>query len=128
MSQPTRDQVLIGYSHKDREWLKKLQTMLKPLVRKKLAVWDDTKIKAGAKWKNEIEGTPRAPRRGLEARLLGADLLQPRPMCGGRAPLSAGPGYSAKQARPRAPRRGMSLEKYAALLRAMGRVEEAVAL
>jgi TIR domain len=29
--------------------------MLKPLVRKKLAVWDDTNIKAGAKWKDKIE-------------------------------------------------------------------------
>jgi uncharacterized coiled-coil protein SlyX len=44
------------YSHKDREWLERLQTMLKPLVRKKLAVWDDTKIEAGAKWKDKIQG------------------------------------------------------------------------
>ena len=29
--------------------------MLKPLVRKKLAVWDDTKIRPGVQWKKEIE-------------------------------------------------------------------------
>ena len=55
MPPPARDQVFISYSHKDKEWLEKLQTMLKPLVRKKLAVWDDTNIKAGAKWKDKIE-------------------------------------------------------------------------
>jgi TIR domain len=56
MSQPMRDQVFISYSHKDREWLERLQTMLNPLVRKKsISLWDDTKIKADAKWKEEIE-------------------------------------------------------------------------
>ena len=51
----SRDQVFISYSHKDRKWLDRLQTMLRPLVRNKLAVWDDTKIAAGAKWKTEID-------------------------------------------------------------------------
>jgi internalin A len=55
ISEP-RDQVFISYSHQDKEWLGKLQTHLKPLIRKhKLSVWDDTKITAGAEWYKEIE-------------------------------------------------------------------------
>jgi len=53
---PVRNQVFISYSHKDRDWLERLQTMLKPLVRKQLALWDDTKIKPGTKWKEQIAG------------------------------------------------------------------------
>jgi hypothetical protein len=57
MPQSTRDQVFISYCHDDNEWLKKLQTMLKPLVRNKnISVWDDTQIKPGANWKENIEG------------------------------------------------------------------------
>ena len=38
--------VFISYSHKDKKWLKRLQDMLKPLLRKgSLSIWDDTKIK-----------------------------------------------------------------------------------
>jgi hypothetical protein len=50
-----RDQVFISYSHKNRDWLDRLQTMLKPLVRKNgIAVWDDRQIAAGTKWREEF--------------------------------------------------------------------------
>lgn len=50
-----RNQIFISYSHKDEKWLKEIQTMLKPLVRaQKFSLWDDKKIKAGQKWREEI--------------------------------------------------------------------------
>jgi TolB-like protein/Tfp pilus assembly protein PilF len=57
MANPSqRDQVFISYSHKDRKLFNELQTSLKPLVRdKQISVWDDTKIKSGDKWKEEIQ-------------------------------------------------------------------------
>lgn len=56
MSQSDRDQIFISYSHEDAKWLDELQTMLKPLTRSgQISVWDDNQIKAGTKWKVEIE-------------------------------------------------------------------------
>jgi GH24 family phage-related lysozyme (muramidase) len=50
-----RSQIFISYSHKDKKWLDSMQTMLKPLVREqKISVWDDKKIEAGQKWREEI--------------------------------------------------------------------------
>lgn len=53
---PFRNQIFISYSHQDKKWLSKLQKMLTPLVRSgKIVVWDDSKILAGTKWKEEIQ-------------------------------------------------------------------------
>lgn len=58
METPTRrEHVFISYSHKDRNLFEKLQTSLKPLVRgNKISVWDDTRIKSGDRWREEIRG------------------------------------------------------------------------
>lgn len=47
--------LFISYSHKDKMWLVRLQTMLKPLVRTgDVVVWDDTMIDPGSDWRKEI--------------------------------------------------------------------------
>jgi internalin A len=56
MSTQSRKQVFISYSHEDKKWLERLQTMLRPLVREELIkTWADTEIKPGAKWREEIK-------------------------------------------------------------------------
>lgn len=53
---PQRDLIFISYSHKDSEWLQRLQTMLKPLIRSgALTTWDDKQIKPGERWRSEID-------------------------------------------------------------------------
>lgn len=50
-----RTDVFISYSHEDEKWLDELKTMLKPLVRiGTITIWDDNQIRAGAKWRKEI--------------------------------------------------------------------------
>jgi class 3 adenylate cyclase len=47
--------VFISYSHKDKVWLKRLQTHLKPYERLgKIAAWDDEKLRTGTEWKPQI--------------------------------------------------------------------------
>lgn len=51
-----RTDVFISYSHKDKRWLDQLRTMLSPLVRMgAITIWDDTQIKGGDKWYDEIK-------------------------------------------------------------------------
>jgi len=57
MSDVKKSSLFISYSHKDKEWLNRVQTHLKVLNHQNdidLSVWDDTKILAGEKWKEEI--------------------------------------------------------------------------
>src|SRR3954463_2803501 len=55
-SPSTRTKVFISYSHADKEWLDRLKRHLKPLVREgHLDCWDDTHIRPGDDWKQEIQ-------------------------------------------------------------------------
>lgn len=55
MTKPTRTGVFISYSHSDREWLKQLKHHLDLWVQEhEVSYWDDTRIKPGDKWFDEI--------------------------------------------------------------------------
>jgi hypothetical protein len=47
--------IFVSYSHKDKEWLDRIQTFLKPLETEGIiSRWDDTRIKSGDLWREEI--------------------------------------------------------------------------
>ena len=50
-----KNRIFVSYSHRDREWLERLQAMMNPFLRKgELELWDDTRLKPGQKWLDEI--------------------------------------------------------------------------
>lgn len=55
MNAKKRIRVFVSYSHNDQEWLERLKVHLKPLAKDyEIDVWEDTKIKPGSKWREEI--------------------------------------------------------------------------
>jgi hypothetical protein len=66
--------VFVSYSHADAAWLKRVQVHLRPLVRdEQIALWDDTRIKAGARWREEIRSALEKAR--VAALLISADFF-----------------------------------------------------
>lgn len=52
----TRSSVFISYSHRDRKWLEMLRPHFSSLARDSgITTWDDTNIRAGQQWREEIE-------------------------------------------------------------------------
>jgi len=61
-----RDAAFISYSQKDRRWLCMLRILLKPYERRGLIqVWDDSSLRAGQRWNEEIEHALRRARVGV---------------------------------------------------------------
>jgi formylglycine-generating enzyme required for sulfatase activity len=54
---PERRHLFISYTRVDRPWVDRLQRMMAPMLRnsgRKLRLWDDSQIPAGANWRQEI--------------------------------------------------------------------------
>jgi pimeloyl-ACP methyl ester carboxylesterase len=50
-----KNRIFVSYSHRNKDWLERLQRMMSPFLRKgELELWDDTRLKPGEKWLDEI--------------------------------------------------------------------------
>ncbi|SKC12373.1 Leucine rich repeat-containing protein [Soonwooa buanensis] len=55
---PIKNRIFISYSHKDKVWLERVQVHLKAIknhLKRDIDVWDDTKLRGGDKWQDEIK-------------------------------------------------------------------------
>ncbi|GAB3637470.1 hypothetical protein GCM10027422_30600 [Hymenobacter arcticus] len=69
-----RTSVFISYSHADSQWLRLLNTHLKPLTRdQKVEIWSDQKIRKGERWRDRIRKQLAMARVGIF--LVSADFL-----------------------------------------------------
>src|SRR5262249_2598283 len=74
---PARDVVFVSYSHRDREWLRRLLVLLGPVVRnRRLEVWADEYIPVGEDWQRAIDGA--VDRAALGLLLVSGDFLASR--------------------------------------------------
>jgi TIR domain len=50
-----KNRIFVSYSHKNKDWIERLQIMMNPFMRKdELELWDDTRLQPGQKWLDEI--------------------------------------------------------------------------
>jgi hypothetical protein len=73
-TQTSINNIFVSYSHHDKEFLQRLMVHLRPLEKARLIdAWADTKLKAGDRWKNEIEESLKQAR--VAILLVSADFL-----------------------------------------------------
>ena len=70
------NKIFVSYSHKDREWLERLKTMVAPYLRtaeSDLDLWEDTRLASGQQWNVEIQGA--LDKAGVGVALVSASFL-----------------------------------------------------
>lgn len=70
----TRRTVFVSYCHRNKRWLQRLRVHLTPFERQGvLDIWDDTRVQAGDRWREEIEAA--IERAAASILLVSADFL-----------------------------------------------------